>query len=72
MYKRTEKAASCPSNQFQPKIHLFSLSRSHEEKNKVIFVWASESENNCIFSNHSRSFKLLNNYFMWQILVIFA
>ena len=38
MYKRTEKAATCPNKQFQPKIQLFALSLSHEEKNKVIFV----------------------------------
>ena len=38
MYKRTEKAATCPDKQFQPKTHLFSLSLSHEEKNKIIFV----------------------------------
>ena len=38
MYKRTEKAATCPNKQFQPKTHLLFLSLSHEEKNKVIFV----------------------------------
>ena len=72
MYKQTEKTATCPNKQFQPKIQLSSLSLSHEEKNKVIFVWANKSENNCIFTNHSRNFKLLSNYFTWQILVIFA